>query len=74
MSKTCDRCGQPTRTVYPVMAKAPAKAADMDSQPLSRLALYALGVPEPVWGDHPDDDMFETWCEDCVTREEQATR
>lgn len=63
--KTCDHCGQSARTVYPVMRKPPAAVAEAGDRPLSRLALYALGVPEPAWGQHADDDRFETWCENC---------
>lgn len=67
--KTCDHCGKPTRHFVPVMTAAPAAASLADgSQPLPRLALYALGAPEPPWGEHPNDNDIQSWCEACAWR------
>lgn len=63
----CDRCDQPTRTVVPVLAAGREMGvAEVENRPLPRAALQALGWPEPPWGEHPDDNMFESWCEDCA--------
>lgn len=62
------QCGKTTRTVAPVMVKpaVPVSEAMADNRPLPRLALQALGWPEPAWGEHPDDNSFEDRCEACA--------
>lgn len=49
-----------------VKPAVPVSEAMADRRPLPRLALQALGWPEPAWGEHPDDNSFEDRCEACA--------
>lgn len=52
----------------PVITRAyPADAATDPKRPIPRSALRILGLPEPPFGEHPDDPYEpETWCEECA--------
>jgi hypothetical protein len=65
--KACEHCGKSTRTLYPIMVKAPESPAEAMamSRVLPRSALEALDIDLP-WGEHPDDNQFEAWCESCA--------
>lgn len=65
----CEKCGKEALAVFPVLVPTPHVVAGWNplaaNRVLSRAAHEALGHEIP-WGQHPEDDRFQAWCEECV--------
>ena len=66
----CAKCHKPTREIVPVMVSPPAKAFDQN-RVIPRAAMWALNPEAEAalpWGQHPDDDRFQSCCRDCAEK------
>lgn len=67
MSRLCDNCGKSTRELVPVLNPAKNFSASKAFDPDRIIPRSALGgMPWIAWGEHPDDDNFQTWCRRCA--------
>lgn len=70
MGVKCEKCGQRTREVMPVVRAPMSQVPAMDPDRVIPRAAWAELDPEAEaacpWGQHPDDGMFQNWCPTCA--------